>query len=81
MMSERAMKLLAASDFLLKASAIQGEESIASPCMAVCQMEEVSGLCEGCLRTLDEIAHWGQADAPYKLAVWDRIGERVQERL
>ena len=31
---------------------------IASPCINVCQMQE--GLCVGCLRTLDEIARWGQ---------------------
>lgn len=75
--SERAMKLLAASARLVKESAENGEKTIASPCMAVCQMDESSGLCIGCLRTLDEIARWGQADAPAKLAVWERIGARV----
>ena len=81
MMSERAMKLLAASAVLVRVSTAKGEESIASPCMAVCQMDEASGLCEGCLRTLEEIARWGQADSTYKLGVWERIGERVAKRL
>ena len=29
---------------------------LASPCINVCEMEQPSGLCRGCLRTLDEIA-------------------------
>ena len=32
--------------------------AIASPCTKVCTIEERSGLCLGCGRTLDEIAHW-----------------------
>ena len=34
-------------------------DAVASPCIQVCRMDERSGLCEGCLRTLDEIAAWG----------------------
>lgn len=32
--------------------------AIATPCIKVCQVEGVSGLCLGCLRTLPEIARW-----------------------
>ena len=32
---------------------------IASPCNKVCVMNEATGLCRGCYRTLDEIARWG----------------------
>ncbi len=31
---------------------------VASPCTNVCRMHAESGLCEGCSRTLDEIAAW-----------------------
>jgi uncharacterized protein len=31
---------------------------IPSPCISVCVMDG-SGLCTGCLRTIDEIASWG----------------------
>lgn len=31
----------------------------ASPCINICQMHADTGWCEGCLRTLDEIAGWG----------------------
>lgn len=31
----------------------------ASPCINVCVIDPLSGLCRGCLRTIDEIAAWG----------------------
>ncbi|WP_375428550.1 DUF1289 domain-containing protein [uncultured Sphingomonas sp.] len=31
---------------------------VASPCVGRCRIDE-AGLCEGCARTLDEIARWG----------------------
>jgi uncharacterized protein len=30
-----------------------------SPCIKVCQMDPVRGVCIGCCRTLDEITRWG----------------------
>ena len=33
---------------------------VASPCVGVCVIDE-QGLCEGCARTLDEIAGWSAA--------------------
>ena len=34
------------------------EEVVASPCINVCVIDQTSGLCAGCYRTLDEIAAW-----------------------
>jgi predicted Fe-S protein YdhL (DUF1289 family) len=31
-----------------------------SPCVDVCILDPDSGLCRGCLRTLDEIARWSE---------------------
>jgi predicted Fe-S protein YdhL (DUF1289 family) len=31
---------------------------IATPCVQVCVIDDDSGLCLGCFRTLDEIAGW-----------------------
>ena len=31
-----------------------------SPCIDICQMNPVTGLCIGCLRTIDEIVRWAQ---------------------
>jgi predicted Fe-S protein YdhL (DUF1289 family) len=35
------------------------------------------GLCVGCWRTLDEIAHWGQQDEAGRRAVWQQIALRT----
>jgi predicted Fe-S protein YdhL (DUF1289 family) len=35
---------------------------VASPCISVCRIDPGSGLCVGCLRTLDEIAGWIDLD-------------------
>ncbi|WP_306303733.1 DUF1289 domain-containing protein [Paraburkholderia mimosarum] len=52
-----------------------------SPCINICRMHEASGLCEGCLRTLDEIASWSTFDEAAKRAVWDAIEMRHAEWL
>ena len=48
-----------------------------SPCISVCRMDAASGLCEGCLRTLDEIAAWGMMDNRDKRAAWALIEQRA----
>ncbi len=52
---------------------------IPSPCISVCRMDERSGWCEGCLRTLDEIAEWSVMDARAKRAVWKLLPQRRQQ--
>jgi uncharacterized protein len=49
---------------------------VASPCISVCKMDAASGLCEGCLRTIDEIAHWGLFDDDEKRAVIAALADR-----
>lgn len=44
-------------------------DEVPSPCVDICRMDEASGLCEGCARTIDEIAGWSQLDAHGKRAV------------
>lgn len=50
---------------------------ITSPCISVCRMNAVTAMCEGCFRTRDEIAAWGNASDDAKLATWARIEERM----
>lgn len=54
----------------------QPVSGVASPCINVCRMDAASGLCEGCLRTIDEIAAWGTMDDDDKRAVWQRLEQR-----
>ncbi|SDH53888.1 hypothetical protein SAMN04487926_105211 [Paraburkholderia steynii] len=49
---------------------------VPSPCINVCRMNRATGLCEGCLRTIDEIASWSSFDDAAKRAVWDEIDRR-----
>ncbi len=48
----------------------------ASPCINVCRMDERSGFCEGCLRTIDEIACWSGYTREEKLAVLAKLEPR-----
>lgn len=50
--------------------------AIPSPCTNVCRIDARTGLCEGCLRTLDEIAEWSTMNGHEKLAVWDALAQR-----
>jgi predicted Fe-S protein YdhL (DUF1289 family) len=49
---------------------------VPSPCISLCKMSIDTGLCEGCLRTIDEIVAWGQASDADKRAVWAEIRRR-----
>ncbi|MGA7777076.1 MAG: DUF1289 domain-containing protein [Paraburkholderia sp.] len=53
--------------------------SVPSPCINVCRMDDATGLCEGCLRTIDEVSGWATYDDASKRAVWDLLeGRHVQ---
>ena len=43
--------------------------SVASPCTSVCIIDQVTGLCGGCFRTLEEIAGWIDFSAAEKRKV------------
>lgn len=53
---------------------------VASPCISVCRIDEASGWCEGCLRTIDEIAAWSLLDDDEKRAVWSELQRRRTRR-
>jgi len=56
-------------------------EQVPSPCISVCVMDAASGVCIGCLRTLDEIAAWSVLDADGRRAVLAAIENRRRTRL
>jgi predicted Fe-S protein YdhL (DUF1289 family) len=53
---------------------------VPSPCIGICRMVPATGLCEGCLRTIDEIAGWRDADDDARRAIWRRIRQRHGEK-
>jgi predicted Fe-S protein YdhL (DUF1289 family) len=50
---------------------------VPSPCISICRMDPASGFCEGCLRTLEEIAAWSGMDDATKRRVWRAIELRA----
>jgi predicted Fe-S protein YdhL (DUF1289 family) len=44
-------------------------DEVASPCVNICRMDAASGYCEGCRRSLEEIASWSVYTAAQKRAV------------
>jgi prolyl-tRNA editing enzyme YbaK/EbsC (Cys-tRNA(Pro) deacylase)/predicted Fe-S protein YdhL (DUF1289 family) len=71
-----AMKLLAERARTVAAGATQ---DVPSPCISVCRMHAASELCEGCLRTMYEIAAWSGMDDEDKKQVWAQIARRIEE--
>jgi predicted Fe-S protein YdhL (DUF1289 family) len=43
----------------------------------LCVIDQASGLCRGCHRTLDEIAGWGSMSEAARRAVMVRLPERA----
>ena len=41
---------------------IWNRNEVQSPCVNICVMHRESGLCTGCLRTIDEILKWSSLD-------------------
>lgn len=54
------------------------EVNVESPCISVCAMDDNSGLCLGCYRTLNEIQGWWDFDNTVKQRIVDAASERQQ---
>ncbi|RZJ25744.1 MAG: DUF1289 domain-containing protein [Haliea sp.] len=72
-----ATELIAQRARLVRTAGQNGNERVPSPCISVCRMDAATGWCEGCLRTLDEIAGWGMQDDAVRRDVWLRIEQRA----
>ena len=53
-----------------------GKHGVASPCISICVMNEKTGWCTGCYRTIDEIAVWGMLEDDDKRAVLAELPTR-----
>ena len=56
-------------------------ENTESPCINVCVLNPRTQLCEGCFRTLDEIAAWSSYSTSEKRAVLAELDERCERIL
>ena len=47
-----------------------------SPCSGVCSMDDLTGFCQGCYRTMEEIQQWWDLDSDQKKEVVHKATER-----
>ncbi|HEX3073090.1 MAG TPA: DUF1289 domain-containing protein [Ignavibacteriales bacterium] len=52
------------------------EPKVKSPCVKNCQIDERSGYCKGCLRTIGEITEWMFMSDEDKLKLLDELNKR-----
>ncbi len=55
------------------------KSKVLSPCILICNIDQESGLCLGCARTLSEIARWSTMDDFEKTAVINLLPERHRQ--
>lgn len=53
------------------------DQPVPSPCISICRIDAASGLCVGCLRSIDEIIAWGRQTDLEKRMVWRLITQRA----
>jgi len=52
------------------------DTTVPSPCISVCQIDDATDCCIGCLRSIDEIRDWPIMTAEEKAATLGRIARR-----
>jgi predicted Fe-S protein YdhL (DUF1289 family) len=56
------------------------EVEVQSPCIGVCSMNESTGFCYGCYRSIDEIQQWWELDHQQKQAVVQQASARLGQQ-
>jgi predicted Fe-S protein YdhL (DUF1289 family) len=56
-------------------------EEVKSPCISVCSMNEKTGFCHGCYRSIKEIEKWWDLNNQQKQAILDKLDERESAAL
>jgi predicted Fe-S protein YdhL (DUF1289 family) len=55
-----------------------GSPAIESPCIKICALDPASDLCNGCGRTLDEIARWYGLSNDERLRIMAELPARME---
>lgn len=53
--------------------------TIESPCVNLCTIDPATDLCQGCARTLAEIAAWSSGTAAWRAAIMAQLPRRRRE--
>lgn len=54
--------------------------TIATPCINVCVLDQATGLCRGCGRTVDEIASWARMSDAERERIMNELPQRQGAR-
>jgi len=52
--------------------------AIASPCINICRLDDATGLCEGCGRSIDEIACWAALSEDARTTIMAGLPSRLE---
>ncbi|MBK9522510.1 MAG: DUF1289 domain-containing protein [Rhodocyclaceae bacterium] len=52
---------------------------MSSPCIGICRIDDFSGMCEGCGRTMEEISGWPSASEAEQQQTLATVAERMAE--
>jgi predicted Fe-S protein YdhL (DUF1289 family) len=58
---------------------LSGTGRLASPCTGICKLDEATGWCLGCGRTIDEIVRWGSTQGADRTAVMAELPARTRK--
>jgi predicted Fe-S protein YdhL (DUF1289 family) len=49
---------------------------VVSPCIGICMLDQETGYCLGCRRTIEEIGRWAMMDDTQRQAVLEKLPTR-----
>lgn len=52
---------------------------MSSPCIGICRIDDFSGMCEGCGRTMEEISGWPSATEVEQQSTMTTVAGRLAE--
>jgi predicted Fe-S protein YdhL (DUF1289 family) len=52
---------------------------MSSPCIGICRIDDFSGMCEGCGRTMEEISGWPSATEAEQQTTLAIVAERIAD--
>ena len=54
-------------------------KNIETPCIGVCTVDDKTGFCMGCFRSLEEIQNWWDMTDQQRSEVMQQLDQRMQE--
>ncbi len=54
-------------------------QEVTSPCIGICAVDDLSGLCLGCFRNMDEISQWWDMNDAERNKVMSQLADRQMD--